>query len=144
MKLDKFSVTAELGYSPQSIDSFITICEGLISYVTADPSARYFLKSAVDEFTVNSIEHGYKKGSGEITVSVASHEDKIYLEISDHGVGIDPSKVHMDREARSLDDLKPRGWALSILNRISNGVNIKPNIPNGAIVSLSIPVPFNQ
>lgn len=143
MKLNRFSVTADLDYSPDSIDSFITVCEGLISCVTTDPSGRFFLKNAVDEFTLNSIEHGYRKNTGEITVSIESLGDKIYLEISDHGVGVDPSKVQMDREARTEEDLKSRGWALSILNHITNGLNIKPNSPSGAIVSLNIPIPFN-
>lgn len=143
MKLNKFSVTADLDYSPDSIDSFITVCEGLISCVTTDPSARFFLKNAVDEFTLNSIEHGYGKNSGEITVNIESRMDKIYLEISDHGVGVDPSKVRMDREALTEEDLKSGGWALSILNHITNSVCIKPNNPNGAIISLNIPVPFN-
>jgi two-component sensor histidine kinase len=142
MKLNRFTVTADLDYSPHSIDSFINMCEGLISYVTGDPSARFFLKNAVDEFTLNSIEHGYGKKPGEITVSVESIQDKIYLEISDRGVGVDPSKVRMDREAKSEEDLVSRGWALSILNRISDGVRIKPNEPKGAIVSLSISVPL--
>lgn len=143
MKLNRFSVTADLNYSPESIDSFVTVCEDLISHVTPDTSARFFLKNAVDEFTLNSIEHGYKMKSGEITVSIESLQDKIYLQISDNGIGVDLSKIKMDREARTEEDLEPRGWALSILNRITNGVDIRPNNPNGAIVSLSIPVPFN-
>lgn len=143
MTLNKFSVTAGLDYSPESIDSFISLCEGLISCITSDASARYFLKNAVDEFTVNAIEHGYMKKSGEITVSVERREDRIYLEIVDQGVGIDPSAVKMDREARTEEDLQARGWAIAILNRISDGVNIRTNQPRGAIVSLSIPVPFS-
>lgn len=143
MKLKEFSITADLQYTPQSIDSFITVCEDLIACVTSDSSARFFLKNAVDEFTTNAIEHGYLKCSGEITVNVRSQPDRITLEFCDHGVGIDPDKIQFDREARTEEDLKPRGWAMAILNRISNGIDIRPNLPKGSIISLSIPVPFN-
>lgn len=143
MKLNRFSVSADLEYDPQSIDSFVTVCEELIACVTTDTSARFFLKNAVDEFTVNSIEHGYQKNPGTITVTVENLPDRITFEITDQGVGIDPSKIQFDREAVSEEDLKPRGWALSILNRITNGIEIRPNNPRGAIISLSIPVPFN-
>ena len=143
MTLNKFSVTADLDYSPESIDSFINICEGLISCITDDSGARYFLKTAVDELSVNSIQHGYLKKSGEISVCIERCENKIYLEIADHGIGIDPSEVNFNREAQTEQDLQPNGWAMAILNRISNGVSIRSNHPRGAIVSLSINIPFN-
>ncbi|MDI9514030.1 MAG: ATP-binding protein [Clostridiaceae bacterium] len=144
MTLNKFSVTADLDYSPESIDSFINICEGLISCITNDSSAKYFLKTAVDELSVNSIQHGYLKKSGKIRVCIERREDKIYLEIADHGIGIDPSAVNINREAQTEEDLQPNGWAMAILNRISNGVSIRSNHPRGAIVSLSINLPFNH
>jgi len=143
MTLNKFSVSAHLDYSPESIDSFISFCEGLIAHITDDAGARYLLKNAVDELTVNAMEHGYLKQPGEIKVSIEHQEGKIYLEIADQGIGINPSAVRMDREARTEEDLKPGGWAMAILNRISNGISIRTNHPRGAIVSLSIPIPFN-
>lgn len=143
MTLNRFSVTAKLEYSPESMDAFVTMCEDMIAYVTTDSSARFFLKNAVDEFTLNAIEHGYQRHSGDITVVLESYGSTIYCEISDHGVGIDPSKIKFDREAVSEADLYSRGWAMTILNRITNGIHIKPNQPCGAIISLSIPVPFN-
>ena len=143
MTLNKFSVSAHLDYSPESIDSFISFCEGLIAHITDDAGARYLLKNAVDELTVNAMEHGYLKQPGEIKVSIEHQEGKIYLEIADQGIGINPSAVRMYREARTEEDLKPGGWAMAILNRISNGISIRTNHPRGAIVSLSIPIPFN-
>ena len=140
MELSKFSVTAHLEYIPQSIDSFITTCEGLIACITNDSSTRFFLKNAVDEFTVNAMIHGYNKFPGTVTVNAERFDDHIYLEISDHGAGVDLAKVNLDKEARTIDDLISGGWALSVLNRISGGLNIAPNSPTGAIFSLRFPV----
>jgi anti-sigma regulatory factor (Ser/Thr protein kinase) len=142
MELSEFSVTAHLEYIPQSIDSFISLCEGFVACITKDSSTRFFLKNAVDEFTVNAIVHGYNKSPGTVTVNVQRFDDHIFLEISDHGIGIDLAKVHLDREARTIDDLSSGGWALSILNRISGGINIAPNSPTGSVISLNIPVPL--
>ena len=143
MELDKFSVTACLEYKPQSIDSFITMCEGLIACVTSDSSTRFILKNAIDEFTINAMEHGYNKTSGLVTVNVERFADHIALEIMDQGVGVDLTKVRFDREAQSVDDLNSRGWALSILHHIAGRIDIAPNNPSGSIISLSIPVPLN-
>lgn len=143
MTLNKFSITADLEYSPESIDSFISICEGLISHITSDAGARYFLKNAVDEFTVNAIVHGYLKNPGRVILSIERLDDRIYLEIADQGIGINPSAVKLDREARTIEDLHAGGWAMSILNRISDGISIKTNQPRGAIVSLTLPLPIN-
>ena len=142
MELNKFSVTAQLEYIPQSIDSFISLCEGLIACVTSDSSIRFFLKNAIDEFTVNAMEHGYLKSPGPVTVNVQSFEDHITLEFRDNGVGMDLSKVRFDREARTDDDLTSRGWAFSILSHIASDIAIEPNHPSGSIISLNIPVPL--
>ncbi len=144
MELNKFSLTARLEYIPQSIDSFITLCEGLLACVTNDSSTRFILKNAVDEFTTNAMEHGYKKSSGLVTVNLERFEDHITLEILDQGVGVDLSKVHFNREAHSLDDLKSKGWGLSILHHIAGRIDIAPNSPSGSIISLSIPVPHKS
>ena len=80
MTLNKFSVTADLDYSPESIDSFINICEGLISCITDDSGARYFLKTAVDELRQLHSARIPEK-SGEISVCIERCENKIYLEI---------------------------------------------------------------
>lgn len=144
MELNKFVLTAGLTYTPQSMDAFIYLCEGLIASATDDPGARFFLKIAVDEFTVNAMEHAYKKQPGEITVSLIRKEKQITLELSDQGHGVDLSKINLSREARSLEDLKSRGWAFTILNRISNGLIIRPNKPQGSIVSITLDVPLKD
>lgn len=143
MELDKFSVTARLEYIPHSIDSFITLCEGLVDCVTSDSSTRFILKNAIDEFTVNAMEHGYNKSPGMVAVNVERFEDHITLVITDQGVGVDLAKVRFDREAQSFEDLKSGGWALSILHHIAGKIDIAPNTPTGSIISLSIPVPLS-
>ncbi len=140
MEIQRFSLTARLEYTPQSMDRFIDLCEQAILAITESHHARYLLKTAVDELTLNAIEHGYGKESGQITVSLEHCGDTIRFEISDFGRGIDPSKVRFDRTARTEDDLRSRGWAFSILDKLSGGVEIARNDPTGARIVLLVPL----
>lgn len=142
MELNKFSVSAHLEYIPQSIDSFITLCEGLINSVTDDSSLRFFLKNAIDEFTTNAMEHGYLKSPGLVTVDLEHAVDHIILRFLDNGIGTDLSRVRFDREARSYEDLTSRGWSFSILSHIATSITIEPNHPSGSIITLVVPVPL--
>ena len=140
MEIQRFNLSARLDYTPQSMDRFVDLCEQAILAITDNHQARFLLKTAVDELTLNAIEHGYGKVSGQITVALEHCGDVIRFEISDFGRGIDPSKIRFDRIARTEDDLKSRGWAFSILDKLSEGVDIAPNDPHGARIVLLVPL----
>ncbi len=140
MEIQHFSMTARLDYTPESMDRFVDLCEQAIMDMTPNRQARFLLKTAVDELTLNAIEHGYRKTSGLITVSIDHCGDAMRLELSDHGRGIDPSQIQWDRVAMSEEDLRSRGWAFSILHKLSQNLYISQNDPNGARISLLIPL----
>ncbi len=140
MDIQRFNLTARLDYNPESLDKFVDLCEQAILSITENRQARFLLKTAVDELTLNAVEHGYGKESGLVTVSLEHCGDAIRFEISDYGRGIDPAKVRFDRIAQSEDDLYSRGWAFSILDKLSEGVEINPNDPHGSRISLLVPL----
>ena len=140
MNIQRFNLTARLDYNPESLDKFVDLCEQAILSITENRQARFLLKTAVDELTLNAVEHGYGKESGLVTVSLEDCGDVIRFEISDFGRGIDPSKVRFDRIAKSEEDLYSRGWAFSILDKLSEGVEISPNDPHGSRISLLVPL----
>ncbi len=140
MEIQRFSLTARLDYTPQSMDRFIDLCEQAIHAITDSTRARFLLKTAVDELTLNAIEHGYGKETGQITVTLEHLGDGIRFEISDFGRGIDPVKVRLDRTACTEDDLRSRGWAFSILDKLSDGIEIARNDPTGARIVLVVPL----
>ena len=140
MEILRFNITARLDYTPESLDRFVDLCEQAILSITGNRQARFLLKTAVDELTLNAIEHGYGKASGLVTVGMEHCGDVIRFEISDFGCGIDPSHVRFDRIARTEDDLHSRGWAFSILDKLSGGVNISSNDPRGARITLLVPL----
>jgi anti-sigma regulatory factor (Ser/Thr protein kinase) len=140
MEIQRFSITARLDYTPDSIDRFVDLCEQVILSITDNRRVRFLLKTAVDELTLNAIEHGYGKNPGLVTVGMEHCGDAIRFDISDFGCGIDPSRIRFDRVARTEEDLQPRGWAFSILDKLSDGVEITGNEPQGARVTLMVPL----
>jgi len=140
MDIQRFSITARLDYTPESIDRFVDLCEQVILSLTNCRRARFLLKTAVDELTLNAIEHGYGKESGLVTVGMEHCGDAIRFEISDFGCGIDPSRIRFDRIARTEEDLHAHGWAFSILDKLSDGITIANNEPQGARITLLVPL----
>lgn len=140
MEIQRFNITARIDYTPESIDRFVDLCEQVILSLTKSRQARFLLKTAVDELTLNAIEHGYGKESGLVTVGMEHCGDAIRFEISDFGCGIDPSRIHFDRIARTEDDLHARGWAFSILDKLTDNISIARNDPQGARITLMVPL----
>ena len=62
------------------------------AFVMAKNSHMDFLddiKTAVSEAVTNSIVHGYEGGEGEIEMELVSDDEKVYITITDYGVGIE-------------------------------------------------------
>lgn len=140
MEIQQFSLSARLDYTPQSMEQFVQFCEDAISNITDNRQARFVLKTAVDELTLNALEHGYERTAGIVTVCMERCEAGIHFEISDFGKGIPPGRIRLDRIAREDSDLRSRGWAYSILNQLSDGLEITSNDPHGARISLTVPL----
>ena len=140
MEIQHFSLSARLEYTPQSMDQFVQFCEDAISHITENRHTRFVLKTAVDELTLNALEHGYDRTAGIVTIRMERCESGIRFEISDFGKGITPGRIRLDRIAREDADLRSRGWAYSILNQLSDGLEISANDPQGARISLTVPL----
>jgi anti-sigma regulatory factor (Ser/Thr protein kinase) len=139
MEIQQFKLSARLDYTPQSMDHFVDLCEQAIAGITDNRHARFMLKTAVDELTLNALEHGYEKSSGIVSVHIERMETGIFFEISDFGKGIVPERIQFERAANTEDDFRSRGWAYAILNRLTENLVIAANTPQGSRVSLTIP-----
>lgn len=140
MEVQQFSITAHIEYAPESIDAFVDLCVQAIHSMTPDSHARYLLKTAVDELTLNALEHGYGHQSGSVEIRLFREPACIRFDILDSGSGVDQKRVRKSREARTEVDLAPRGWAFSILDKLTEGLVISSNTPHGAHVTLRVPL----
>lgn len=136
----KFSISAVLQYDAEILEAFIQMLEAVVDSIATNENMRFFLKIAVNELVVNAVEHGYNKLGGPVTVYLLRLPDAIVLEVSDCGIGIHPELLNLEKVIKGMDDLTIRGWGLSILKKVSSSFMIRPNEPNGTIISMTMPL----
>jgi stage II sporulation protein AB (anti-sigma F factor) len=136
----KFSISAILQYDAEILEAFIQMLEAVVDSIATNENMRFFLKIAVNELVVNAVEHGYNKLGGPVTVYLLRLPDAIVLEVSDCGIGIHPELLNLEKVIKGMDDLTIRGWGLSILKKVSSSFMIRPNEPNGTIISMTMPL----
>jgi anti-sigma regulatory factor (Ser/Thr protein kinase) len=136
MQVINLDVEAFLSFNENDIESFIILCEGIVENITKDSETKYRLKSAIHELIVNSLEHGYNKSAGSVSISLKKSKDFIIFEISDKGDGVDLSSIDLNKTVSDLENLSSRGWGLAITNKLSDDMKITKNGPTGTKISL--------
>ncbi len=140
MQILNYNLEAYIPYDEENIEKFLMLCEEAINNITNDEKPKYKLKSAVHELLVNSLEHGYKKNPGKVSLSIKKVDNSIFFEISDEGNGLDFSSIDLNREVSDIENATCRGWGLTLVNVFSDSLKIAPNQPKGTKVSLVIPL----
>lgn len=136
MKNSNYFLKTNVPYNESSIESLLKTCAEAISEITKVSDVSFRLNFAIQELVVNSLEHGYKKNGGEISIAISSHPDAIHLEVCDEGVGIDISKLKIENYITNIDEVGIRGWGLNVLNKIFTQMTIEPLTPHGTKVFL--------
>ncbi|MCX7746831.1 MAG: ATP-binding protein [Clostridia bacterium] len=146
MQVLSYNLEAYIPFEEDSIEKVLTFSEEIINSVTSDESARFKLKSAVHELVVNSLEHGYNKSPGKISLSIKKENNTIYFDICDEGSGLDMSLDSLSKKTFELDQmpdissLTGRGRGLLITSQLFDSMEISPNLPKGTKISLTIVV----
>jgi stage II sporulation protein AB (anti-sigma F factor) len=140
MQVINLDIEAFVRFSDNDIGNFLQFCEDIINNVTKDSDTNYKLKSAVHELLINSLEHGYKKNAGNISISIKKFETYILFELSDKGNGIDLNRIDLNKTVSDLESLSSRGWGLAITNKMSDGMQISSNSPSGTKISLKFSI----
>ncbi|MCP9487705.1 MAG: ATP-binding protein [Gaiellaceae bacterium MAG52_C11] len=90
-----------------------------VDALAAHPEARFALRMLVSELFANGVKHGGDRGR--ITLELEVFDNRVRVEIGDHGEGFDPRDVSMpDEDATSgrglalLDSLADR-WGVTRL-----------------------------
>jgi serine/threonine-protein kinase RsbW len=135
-----FYLKTTVPYDEESIEAILKTCSDEILEITKIQDVVFSLNFALQELIINSLEHGYKKSSGNISIGIYSVKDEIHLEVSDEGLGMDSAVLDDNLEITSLEDIKIRGWGLNILKKIFTGMSITKNNPQGTKVSLILSV----
>ena len=94
------------------------------------------IKTAVSEAVTNCVVHAYPNKEGDIKINVKRTENKIYIAISDNGVGIN----NIERAREPFFTTKPEeersGMGFTVMESFMDKVDVKLNKNGGITVYL--------
>ena len=99
------------------------------------------LKTILAEAIVNAMIHGYEKEEGMVELYVAYDQEKIDMEIVDHGCGIDDLKKAMQPLYTSKEHLERSGMGMTIMQTFADEFHITSEKGNGTKVTIKKMIP---
>lgn len=134
MDIMNFEVKAEACFDRESVEKLLHLCEDAASGFNASPELLFKLRTILHELVMNSLEHGYKKDSGVITVSMSRNGGGLLIEVEDQGRGFSIKKVSMLMKEDAEPGYALRGRGLLIVKGLCSEMDIAPNNPRGTKV----------
>jgi anti-sigma regulatory factor (Ser/Thr protein kinase) len=126
---------------PAVLDSLGEICV-LVTQTAQDaqlgPQAVYAVQVAVDEACSNIIEHAYGgRGLGSIRCTCRILEDRLVIELQDHGCAFDPAKVPKPDLEAELSDRPAGGLGVYFIKQLMDDVQFESNPQEGNKLTLT-------
>lgn len=109
------------------------------AYITRlDPTLEELadVKTAVSEAVTNSIIHGYNNGEGEIEICCRISEQKVYIEIIDHGVGIADIEKAMEPLYTTKPEWERSGMGFAFMEAFMDELEVYSEVGKGTRVKL--------
>ena len=94
------------------------------------------VKTAVSEAVTNSIIHGYRKKSGQVTVYAKVTGRKIYIEIIDFGDGISDVKKAMEPMFTTGSEEERSGMGFSFMEAFMDKIEVESKVGEGTTVKM--------
>jgi serine/threonine-protein kinase RsbW len=139
MQIVNYKLETLIQYEENQIDELLVLCEEAVYHITTNERIRYKLKSALHELVINSLEHGYNKNLGKVSISIKNEQNCIVLVVADEGSGMQSSSIKSDFYLSSINSAQKRGWGLLMTAKLSGNISVAPNNPCGTIITISIP-----
>ncbi len=102
------------------------------------------IKTAVSEAVTNSVVHAYPNMEGEIKIEVKLTENKIYISITDFGVGIE----NLERAREPFFTTKPEeersGMGFTVMESFMDKLEVKLNKNGGVTVNMEKNIKNNK
>ncbi|MGN1208619.1 MAG: anti-sigma F factor [Christensenellales bacterium] len=92
------------------------------------------IKTSVSEAVTNCVVHAYPCGDGEIKINVKLFENKIYISISDDGVGIDNIEKAREPFFTTKPEEERSGMGFTVMESFMDKVDVKKNGKSGVTV----------
>jgi len=94
------------------------------------------IKTAVSEAVTNAIIHGYGENPGTVTISLASNEREITIEISDAGVGIENIENARAPLFTTKPEMERSGLGFTVMESFMNEVIITSTPGIGTTITM--------
>lgn len=103
----------------------------------ADPTVEELsdLRSAVCEAVTNSIVHGYRDTTGEITMTLKLTEDgSVYIKIADKGCGIEDVEKAMEPLFTTAPEEERAGLGFAVMEAFTDSLKVTSTVGKGTTV----------
>ena len=94
------------------------------------------VKTAVSEAVTNAIIHGYESRIEKITLRCKTCGDTLYIEIEDHGKGMEDVKKAMEPLFTTRPELDRSGMGFSFMEAFMDQVEVSSKPGKGTIVKM--------
>ncbi len=94
------------------------------------------IKTAVSEAVTNSIVHAYPKKAGDVTIKVSINNDKIYISVTDYGVGADDLNLIREPFFTTKPDQERSGMGFTVMESFMDEVELVRNATKGLTVKM--------
>ena len=94
------------------------------------------VKTAVSEAVTNAIIHGYEKDVQKIWIRCRMEDSVLYIEIEDHGIGIDDIELAMQPLYTTRPELERSGMGFSFMEAFMDDVYVESKVGSGTIVKM--------
>lgn len=129
MKLEFISKSSNEAFARIAVAAFASQLDPTIEEL-AD------IKTAVSEAVTNSIIHGYENKQGIVKIIGKIQENKIILEISDYGRGIENIDVAKEPLYTTKPNLERSGMGFTIMESFMDKVNVESIIDVGTKITM--------
>lgn len=95
------------------------------------------IKTAVSEAVTNAIIHGYEQDEGIITISASIEDSTLYVEVTDHGVGIDDLEKAREPLYTTKPELERSGMGFTIMENFMDELDLESKAGEGTTVRMT-------
>lgn len=92
------------------------------------------IKTSVSEAVTNCVVHAYPKKDGDIKIVAKLFDNKIYISISDDGVGIENFEKAREPFFTTKPEEERSGMGFTVMESFMDKVDVKKNGKNGVTV----------
>ena len=94
------------------------------------------IKTAVSEAVTNSIVHGYPDKKGTIIMELIRNNNKLHINVIDHGVGIKDVSLALEPFYTTKEEEERSGMGFTIMKTFMDEVKVDSSIDGGVKVSM--------